>query len=71
VRAGEQAVTYRDLTARAEALAGALVAGGLGRGDVVALHLERGPDDGRGRSWPARASAPPTCRSIRRSRSSA
>ncbi|MBP8807637.1 MAG: amino acid adenylation domain-containing protein [Kofleriaceae bacterium] len=43
VRAGEQAVTYRDLTARAEALAGALVAGGLGRGDVVALHLERGP----------------------------
>ena len=35
--------TYAALTAQADAIAAALTARGLGRGDVVALHLDRSP----------------------------
>ncbi|MFE2107468.1 amino acid adenylation domain-containing protein [Kitasatospora sp. NPDC059463] len=44
VVAGEQRLTYRALLRRAERLAGALGAAGIGRGDLVGLHLTRTAD---------------------------
>ncbi|MER5350944.1 amino acid adenylation domain-containing protein [Kitasatospora sp. NPDC002551] len=44
VVAGEQRLGYRDLLERAERLAGALSAAGIGRGDLVGLHLARTAD---------------------------
>ncbi|MFF2660675.1 amino acid adenylation domain-containing protein [Kitasatospora sp. NPDC058032] len=44
VVAGEQRLTYRELLRRAERLAGALTAAGVGRGDLVGLHLARTAD---------------------------
>jgi amino acid adenylation domain-containing protein len=44
VTAGETSLTYRELLDRAEAMARALVASGVGGGELVALLLPRGPD---------------------------
>ncbi|MFE7558347.1 amino acid adenylation domain-containing protein [Kitasatospora sp. NPDC057500] len=44
VVAGEQRLTYRELLGRAERLAGALTAAGIGRDDLVGLHLARTAD---------------------------
>ncbi|MEV0534875.1 amino acid adenylation domain-containing protein [Kitasatospora sp. NPDC050463] len=44
VVAGAQRLTYRDLLRRADRLAGALAAAGVGRGDLVGLHLSRTAD---------------------------
>ncbi|MFF7457249.1 amino acid adenylation domain-containing protein [Kitasatospora sp. NPDC008115] len=44
VVAGEQRLTYRELLDRAERLAGALTAAGIGRDDLVGLHLARTAD---------------------------
>ncbi|MFE6866347.1 amino acid adenylation domain-containing protein [Kitasatospora sp. NPDC057692] len=44
VVAGEQRLTYRELLERAERLAGALTAAGIGRDDLVGLHLARTAD---------------------------
>ncbi|WNG18185.1 amino acid adenylation domain-containing protein [Cystobacter fuscus] len=44
ITAGDISLTYRELLDRAETLARALVAKGVGRGDLVALLLPRGPE---------------------------
>ncbi|MFF8770649.1 amino acid adenylation domain-containing protein [Kitasatospora sp. NPDC015120] len=44
VVAGEQRLTYRELLRRADRLAGALTAAGVGRNDLVGLHLARTAD---------------------------
>ncbi|MFB7129487.1 amino acid adenylation domain-containing protein [Kitasatospora sp. NPDC056273] len=44
VSAGAARLTYRALVARTEELAAVLRGAGVGRGDVVALHLERSAD---------------------------
>ncbi|WNG27711.1 amino acid adenylation domain-containing protein [Cystobacter fuscus] len=44
ITSGDISLTYRELLDRAEALARALVAKGVGRGELVALLLPRGPE---------------------------
>ncbi|WP_328953108.1 amino acid adenylation domain-containing protein [Kitasatospora purpeofusca] len=44
VVAGEERLTYRELLRRADRLAGALTAAGIGRDDLVGLHLTRTAD---------------------------
>ncbi|KOV36814.1 hypothetical protein ADK60_06080 [Streptomyces sp. XY431] len=44
VVAGEERLTYRELLRRADRLAGALTAAGIGRDDLVGLHLARTAD---------------------------
>ncbi|MDQ2877457.1 MAG: amino acid adenylation domain-containing protein [Pseudomonadota bacterium] len=44
VRFGERRMTYAELDARADAIATALAAAGLGRGDLVAICLDRSVD---------------------------
>lgn len=41
---GDTAITYRDMAGRISVLAGALHQSGIGRGSVVAVCMERGPD---------------------------
>jgi amino acid adenylation domain-containing protein len=44
IRFGDQRVSYARLDARADAIAAALHAAGFGRGDLIALCLDRSPD---------------------------
>ncbi|MEV1082855.1 amino acid adenylation domain-containing protein [Streptomyces sp. NPDC050211] len=44
VRCGTAALTYRQLLDRAQAVRADLAAAGCGRGDVVAVHMDKGPE---------------------------
>lgn len=44
LRAGDVVLTYAELDRRARRLASSLVAAGVGRGDLVGIHLERSAD---------------------------
>ena len=44
MRCGDRSLTYRELEDRANGLAARLQAGGVKRGDLVGIHLERSTD---------------------------
>ena len=68
---GEVRLSYRELKERADAVAGGLVAAGIGPGDVVGLWMPRGSDlltaqiaiTTAGAAWPSRGPSPPTASS--------